>query len=94
MSAPLKRLVSFRSHNPDEDEASDLLVEDKRQKKEASCIEEELLNYTYNLVSKGREIYLNQAKLQVFECPNFSLEPLDKIGRFRLIVQPSSGLPG
>lgn len=55
VSATLQRLVSFRSHNPDEDEASDLLIEDKRQKKEASCIEEELLNYTYNLVSKGRK---------------------------------------
>lgn len=65
VSAALKRLVSFRPHNPDEDEASDLLIEDKRQKKEASCIEEELLNYTYNLVSKGRrKLNLNQAKLQ------------------------------
>ncbi|XP_011607021.2 hypoxia inducible factor 1 subunit alpha, like isoform X3 [Takifugu rubripes] len=54
-SAPLRTLSAAlaanrkRSHNPDEDEASDLLIEDKRQKKEASCIEEELLNYTYNL---------------------------------------------
>lgn len=55
----LKGFISFRSHNPDEDEASDLLIEDKRQKKEASCIEEELLNYTYNLVRKGRQMYVN-----------------------------------
>lgn len=59
VSAALKGFISFRSHNPDGDEASDLLIEDKRQKKEASCIEEELLNYTYNLVSKGRQMYVN-----------------------------------
>lgn len=48
-------LMSFRSHNPDEEEVSNLFIQDKRQKKEASCIEEELLNYTYNLVSEGRK---------------------------------------
>uniref|UniRef100_H3CMV6 Hypoxia inducible factor 1 subunit alpha, like n=1 Tax=Tetraodon nigroviridis TaxID=99883 RepID=H3CMV6_TETNG len=38
-----------RSHNPDEEEVSDLLSQAKRHRKEASSMEEELLNYTYHL---------------------------------------------
>lgn len=50
------RLCSSRSHHPDEEVVSSLLSQPKRQKKEASCIEEELLSYAYHLVSeRGKE---------------------------------------
>ena len=45
----------FRSHNPDDEEVFNLLSQAKRQKSEVSCVEEELLNYRYHLVSEKRK---------------------------------------
>lgn len=52
----VKGFSRFRFRNADEEEVSSLLRQVKRQKKEASCMEEEFLNYAYHLVSdKGKE---------------------------------------
>lgn len=52
----VKGFCSSRSHHPDEEVVSSLLSQPKRQKQDASCIEEELLSYTYHLVSeRGKE---------------------------------------
>lgn len=47
-------VLSCSTHNSDEEMSAHLMIQDKRQKKEASSIEDELLGYTL-MVSGGRE---------------------------------------
>lgn len=55
LTISLSLSVSFRTHNPDEEMPSQLMIQDKRQKQEPCSLEEKLLLTHKLLVSAGRE---------------------------------------